>query len=139
MIRIAADSKTHINAMDMDANYSDSDNPLKLKADFMFSLCEQLMGAGHIGTKEKTIIDRCTTITYREYLKNNFTGTPPTLKDFHKVRHAQLDKAAHAVAYKAAYFCHRPFGHMLRAEGKVDACGNVAKRVQNRSVHVENC
>ena len=36
VIRIAADSKTHINAMDMDANYSDSDNPLKLKADFMF-------------------------------------------------------------------------------------------------------
>lgn len=104
VIRIAADSKTHINAMDMDANYSDSDNPLKLKADFMFSLCEQLMGAGHIGTKEKTIIDRCTTITYREYLKNNFTGTPPTLKDFHKVLLAQPEPEAKELALAVELF-----------------------------------
>ena len=104
VIRIAADSRTHINAMDMDANYSDSDSPLKLKADFMFSLCEQLMGPGHIGTKEKTIIDRCTTITYREYLKNNFTGTPPTLKDFHKVLLAQPEPEAKELALAVELF-----------------------------------
>ena len=104
VIRIAADSKTHINAMDMDANYSDSDSPLKLKAEFMFSLCEQLIGAGNIGTKEKTIIDRCTTIAYHDYLKSNFKGTPPTLKDFHKVLLSQPEPEAKDIALAVELF-----------------------------------
>lgn len=94
------EQKQFLDAMD----YSDSDNPLKLKAGFMFSLCEQLMGAGHIGTKEKTIIDRCTTITYREYLKNNFTGTPPTLKEFHKVLLSQSEPEAKELALAVELF-----------------------------------
>ena len=62
------------------------------------------MGAGHIGTKEKTIIDRCTTIAYRKYLKSNFTGTPPTLKEFHKILLAQPEPEAKELALAVELF-----------------------------------
>ncbi len=46
VINIAADSKNHINAMDMESEYADSENPVLLKSEFILSLCEQLVGSG---------------------------------------------------------------------------------------------
>jgi hypothetical protein len=49
--------------MDINMNYSDDDNPIALKADFILSLCELIVG-GKEGLKpvEKTVIDRCASI-----------------------------------------------------------------------------
>ena len=46
--------------MDINANYSEEDNPIALKADFILSLCELIVG-GKEGLQpvEKTVIDRC--------------------------------------------------------------------------------
>ena len=33
-----------VNPMDINANYSEEDNPLSLKADFILSLCELVVG-----------------------------------------------------------------------------------------------
>ena len=104
VIRIAADSRTHINAMDMDANYSESENPLKLKAEYMFSLCEQLIGTHFEGNKEKTIIDRCTAIVYQPYLNSGYTEAPPTLKEFHKVLLEQPEPEAKDIALAVELF-----------------------------------
>ncbi len=50
----------YINPMDINSNYSEEDNPLALKADFVLSLCELVVG-GKEGLQpvEKTVIDRC--------------------------------------------------------------------------------
>ena len=60
VIEISATSPNHINALDMESGYNDGDNPVVLKSEFLLSLCEQLVGAGKLSAKEKSIIDRCT-------------------------------------------------------------------------------
>ena len=49
----------------MESGYNDGDNPVVLKSEFLLSLCEQLVGAGKLSAKEKSIIDRCTAQVYR--------------------------------------------------------------------------
>lgn len=83
VINISATSSNHINAMDMEQGYGDGDDPVVLKSEFILSLCEQLMGAGKLSAKEKSIIDRCTALCYHTYIQNGCEGTVPTLRDFH--------------------------------------------------------
>lgn len=94
---------SHINAMDITAEYGDGKNPLVMKSEFILSLCEQLMGAGEIGAKEKSIIDRCTANVYREYIKT-YKGQPPTLKDLHADLMKQKEPAAHDIALALELF-----------------------------------
>ena len=44
VIKISPTSDQYINPMDINMNYSDDDNPIALKADFILSLCELIMG-----------------------------------------------------------------------------------------------
>ena len=83
VIHISATSPNHINAMDLNREYGDGANPVILKSEFVLSLCEQLIGNGNLGAKQKSIIDRCTAGVYRNYQENGYTGLPPTLQDFH--------------------------------------------------------
>ena len=82
VVHISATSQNHINAMDMNSEYGDGANPIILKSEFIMSLCEQLMGTRNLGPKEKSIIDRCTALVYRQFQQNGYCGNPPTLKEF---------------------------------------------------------
>lgn len=44
VIRISPTSDSYINPMDINLNYSDDENPLSLKSDFILSLCELIVG-----------------------------------------------------------------------------------------------
>jgi type IV secretory pathway VirB4 component len=44
VINISPVSDDHINPMDLNLNYSDDENPLSLKSDFILSLCELIVG-----------------------------------------------------------------------------------------------
>ena len=56
-------SPCYINQMDLNLDYSDNDNPLNLKSDFILSLCELIVGGKDgLVPVEKTIIDRCVRI-----------------------------------------------------------------------------
>ncbi|WP_294773788.1 VirB4-like conjugal transfer ATPase, CD1110 family [uncultured Eubacterium sp.] len=81
VIEISANSENHINAMDMNANYEDDKNPIATKAEFIMSLCEQLIGET-VDAKDKSIIDRCCCNVYDEYIKSGYKIAPPTLQDF---------------------------------------------------------
>lgn len=81
VIEISANSENHINAMDMNANYEDDKNPIATKAEFIMSLCEQLIGET-VDAKDKSIIDRCCRSVYDEYIKSGYKIAPPTLQDF---------------------------------------------------------
>lgn len=69
VIRISPTSPHYINPMDLNLNYSEDENPLSLKSDFILSLCELIVG-GKEGLQpvEKTVIDRCVRLVYRDYL-----------------------------------------------------------------------
>ncbi len=75
VIRIAAGSRDHINAMDMVEGYGDGGNPVVDKSEFVLSLFEQL-DSGSMGAREKSIIDRCTAYVYDDYKRG---GKVPTL------------------------------------------------------------
>ncbi len=97
-IMLSSTSDHHINAMDMNANYGDGANPVILKSEFLMSLCELLVEDRHLGAKEKSIIDRCTTATYRYYKQGNYCGEPPTLQDFYEQLLKQKEPEAHDLA-----------------------------------------
>ena len=104
VINISATSPNHINAMDMEQGYGDGENPVVLKSEFLLSLCEQLIGAGKLSAKEKSIIDRCTAQVYRDYIRGGYQGQAPTLQDFHAELLRQPEKEAQDVALAIELF-----------------------------------
>ena len=104
VIRVSASSDTHLNAMDMDKAYGDERNPLIEKSEFILSLFEQLVGAGNVSAKEKSILDRCTYDVYREYVANNYEGEAPTLKDLYHSLLKQPEPEARGLALSSELF-----------------------------------
>ena len=82
VIELGPSSNQFINPMDINANYSEEDNPIALKADFIISLCELIAG-GKEGLQpiEKTVIDRCVRQIYQEYFKDPRPENMPILED----------------------------------------------------------
>ena len=103
VITISASNGSYVNALDISKEYGDGRNPLVLKSEFIMSLCEQLMGAGEIGAKEKSIIDRCTANIYRKYI-HKYEGDPPTLKDLYDDLMRQKEPVAHEIALALELF-----------------------------------
>ncbi len=99
VIRISPTSPDYINPMDLNLNYSDDENPLSLKSDFILSLCELIVG-GKEGLQpvEKTIIDRCVRLVYQEYLNDPKPENMPILEDLYNALREQDEKEAQYIA-----------------------------------------
>ena len=104
VIKISATSDTHLNAMDMDSAYGNDKNPLIEKSEFILSLFEQLVGAGNLSAKEKSILDRCTADVYRDYIRNGYQGQVPTLKDLYRQLMLQPEEEARGLALSSELF-----------------------------------
>ena len=104
VIKISATSNNHINAMDMNSGYGDGANPVILKSEFILSLCEQLIGSGNLGPKQKSIIDRCTANVYRVFQQGNYQGIPPTLQDFREQLLNQPEEESKEIALAIELF-----------------------------------
>ena len=99
VIHISPTSSQYINPMDINANYSEEDNPIALKADFILSLCELIVG-GKEGLQpvEKTVIDRCVHHIYQSYFNDPRPENMPLLQDLYEALLEQEEKEAHHVA-----------------------------------------
>lgn len=99
VIKISPSSNHFINPMDINSNYSEEDNPIALKADFILSLCELVVG-GKDGLQpiEKTVIDRCVHQIYQNYFKNPIPENMSLLEDLYHALLKQEEKEAHHVA-----------------------------------------
>ena len=80
VIRIAAGSDDHINAMDMVEGYGDERNSVIEKSQFILSLLEQLDKI-NITSRGRSIIDRCTREVYADYQKGGRTPTLCVLRE----------------------------------------------------------
>ena len=99
VIKISPTSPHHINPMDLNLNYSDDDNPLSLKSDFILSLCELIVGGKEgLAPVEKTIIDRCVRLVYRDYLNDPTPENMPILGDLYQALREQEEKEAQYIA-----------------------------------------
>ena len=99
VIKISPTSKQYVNPMDLNLDYSDDDNPLSLKVDFILSFCDIVVGSKE-GLKpvEKTIIDRCVRLVYRNYLADPRPENMPILQDLYDCLRAQDEKEAQFLA-----------------------------------------
>ena len=99
VIKISPTSPHYINPMGLNLNYSDDENPLSLKSDFILSLCELIVG-GKDGLQpvEKTIIDLCVRMVYRDYLNDPKPENMPVLEDLYQELRRQEEKEAQYVA-----------------------------------------
>lgn len=99
VIRISPTSTQYINPLDINLNYSEDENPLALKSDFVLSMCELIIG-GKTGLEpiEKTIIDRCVRLVYRDYLANPETAEMPILEDLYNLILSQPEPEAIRIA-----------------------------------------
>lgn len=92
-------SPFHLNAMDLALGYGDNANPLIAKSEFTLSFLEQIMGGtGRLTAMDKSLVDRCLSKIYAEYLGSNYTIQPPTLVDLHKALKQQRLKRADELA-----------------------------------------
>ena len=85
IIKISPTSTQFINPMDINANYSEEDNPIALKSDFILSLCELVVGGKEgLLPVEKTVIDRCVHQIYQAYFQDPRPEKMPLLEDLYK-------------------------------------------------------
>ena len=97
----------YLNPMDINLNYSEDDNPLALKSDFILSLCELVVG-GKEGLQpvEKTIIDRAVINVYREYLADPQPEKMPILGDLYDEIKRQPEAEAQRIASALELYVH---------------------------------
>jgi hypothetical protein len=99
IIKLSPASQHHINPMDVNPDYSEDEDPLTLKSDFILSLCELIVGGKNgLEPVEKTIIDRCVRLVYRDYLANPVPEKMPILEDLYNLLRSQTESEAQRLA-----------------------------------------
>ena len=120
VIKISADSEYHINPMDMPEDYgldedddsihtpmsTKKDKAIKKKSDYILSIVERMISMGGSDTAsmitptQKTFVDRCVQLAYKDYLDHDFDKAYlPTLLDLQE----KLDEEAAEMGMDAGY------------------------------------
>lgn len=99
VVKLSPTSKDYLNPLDININYSDEENPLALKSDFVLSFCELIIG-GRDGLEpiEKTVIDRSVTRIYQKYFENPTPQNMPVLEDLYEEIKKQPEQEAGRIA-----------------------------------------
>ena len=106
VIEIAPDSPNHISPMDVQMDMGSGDSPLSLKADFLLSLCELVVG-GRDGLQpiEKMRSAMMTLLVYREMALGLETAKTPLLQDLYEELLHQPEPEARRVATALELYC----------------------------------
>jgi hypothetical protein len=107
VIRISPQSRQYVNPMDINPDYSDEDNPVALKSDFILSICEVIAG-GRDGLQpiEKSVIDKAVRDVYRVYLADPDPARMPILEDLYNALLVQDSPDAKHVAAALEIYVH---------------------------------
>lgn len=115
-IRLASDSAEFLNPMDIQLSSGNDRDELKLKSDFIITLCDMIAGGMNgLENDEKGIIDECIRHIYDDYLNDPKPENMPVLGDLHKAlmdhRNPKAERIANSlVLYTSGsqnYFNHR--------------------------------
>ena len=99
VIELSPSSTDYVNPLDINLNYSDEENPLALKSDFVLSFCELIMGSKTgLEAIEKTVIDRAVQKIYQPYFADPRPENMPILGDLMEALQAQHIPEADRVA-----------------------------------------
>lgn len=99
VIDISPNSTNYINPMDINLDYSEDEDPITLKSDFMLSLCDLIIGGKEgLSPIDRTVIDRCTRLVYRDYLQDPRPENMPILGDLYDLLLKQPEPEAQNIA-----------------------------------------
>lgn len=102
VIKVSPTSSQFINPMDINLNYSEDDDPLILKSDFILSLMELMMGK--VEADEKSIIDQCLRRVYHRFFDDPSPEKMPILQDlYEEIEKYGGDRARHIVDCMGIY------------------------------------
>nr|WP_133969703.1 DUF87 domain-containing protein [Eubacterium limosum] len=106
VIEIAPDSPHHINPMDIQLTVNGDESPLSMKADFLLSLCELIVGGSEgLQPVEKTVIDRCVRLVYRGLALGLEDAKVPLLQDLYEELLKQPEPEARRIATALELYC----------------------------------
>jgi len=99
--------KQFVNPMDINLNYSEEENPVALKSEFILSFCEVVAG-GRDGLQpiEKSVIDKAVRKVYQEYLADPDPAKMPILEDLYNALKEQPEREAQRVASALDIYVH---------------------------------
>ena len=95
VIKLATDSSDYLNPMDIQLSHKNDAVALKIKSDFIITLCDVIAGGKDgLENDEKGIIDECIRDIYQKYFENPKPENMPILGDLYEalLRH-ENDKA----------------------------------------------
>jgi hypothetical protein len=84
VVRLSTNSADHLNPMDIQMSHRDDKEALKLKSDFLITLCDLIAGGKNgLENDEKGIIDECIRAVYDRYFENPIPENMPILEDLY--------------------------------------------------------
>ena len=104
VVDISADSGTYFNPLDFTFDAETKVPPYMAKAEFVLSLCEQIMGRDNMQPGDKSLIDRSLRHIYAPLIKARYHGACPTLTDLWRDLNAQSHDRAKEIALALEVF-----------------------------------
>ena len=107
VVRLATNSKDYLNPMDIQLSHKGDKEALKLKSDFIITLCDLIAGGKNgLENDEKGIIDECIRHIYDDYFENPVPENMPVLEDLYNALLEHKNKKAERIANSLVLYVH---------------------------------
>ena len=107
VVRLATNSKDYLNPMDIQLSHKGDKEALKLKSDFIITLCDLIAGGKDgLENDEKGIIDECIRHIYDDYFENPVPENMPILEDLYNALLKHKNKKAERIANSLVLYVH---------------------------------
>ena len=107
VVRLATNSKDYLNPMDIQLSHKNDKEALKLKSDFLITLCDLIAGGRDgLANDEKGIIDECIRHIYDDYFLNPLPENMPILEDLYNALLDHKNKKAERIANSLVLYVH---------------------------------
>ena len=122
VVRLATNSKDYLNPMDIQLSHKGDKEALKLKSDFIITLCDLIAGGKDgLENDEKGIIDECIRHIYDAYFENPVPENMPILEDLYNALLKHKNKKAERIANSLILYVHGSqnyFNHRTNVDSK---------------------
>ena len=107
VVRLATNSKDYLNPMDIQLSHKGDKEALKLKSDFIITLCDLIAGGKDgLENDEKGIIDECIRHIYDKYFEDPIPENMPILEDLYNALLAHKNPKAERIANSLVLYVH---------------------------------
>ena len=107
VVKLATNSKDYLNPMDIQLSHKGDKEALKLKSDFIITLCDLIAGGKDgLQNDEKGIIDECIRHIYDKYFENPVPENMPLLEDLYDALLAHKNPKAERIANSLVLYVH---------------------------------